>query len=407
MNIILDILSATLDAYVLAAPFLLFGLAGAGLLHVALSRHAVERHLGGGGMGSVARAAAFGIPLPICSCGVVPIGIELSRKGASRPATMSFLITTPESSADAILLTWGMLGPFVAIARPIASFFTAVLAGVFAMFFPARGEGDAPAGPEIDEKAIEAACCDSAVCNTAGAKSPDGVGFAGVGRSIRNAIARKTEPGVEPFGSLLRRGARYAFVEVADDILFWLFAGLLLTGVITVLVPNDLASIGLGGGHASYLVMLAAGIPLYMCASASTPVAAALVAKGVSPGAALVFLLSGPATNAATVVVLRGVFGRGFVRVYLAAIALGALAAGFALDFALASIGVSVVPKLAGDFEGAAGAVMAASAAVLGVLSAWRFSHGAANMGLRELRENFAAIGRWITGNRRAATGDR
>ncbi|MEM7480857.1 MAG: SO_0444 family Cu/Zn efflux transporter [Acidobacteriota bacterium] len=378
LSILLAVLEGAWETFFLAAPFVLFGLFVAGVLHVLISRRAVERWMGKGGLGAVSKAAAFGVPLPICSCGIVPVSIELKRKGASRPANLSFLITTPESSADAIFLTWAMLGPVMAIARPVASFFTALIAGVLAIAEKAglrREDSD-------DQPLDEAVLADSGVHlhdhHTESAAEEETLGWSGLWRALRRRD-----------GATLRTAGRkvghYAFVEMLDDIAFWLIVGFLLAGVIVAVVPDDLAA---GGGLVPMLILLVAGIPLYMCASASTPVGAALVAKGVSPGAAMVFLLAGPATNAASLVLLLQHFGRRFVRIYLVSIAAGALVTGLVLDFLLGVAGWNVVARLTAETEGWVGFLHTASVVVFGLLLVWRLFAGAFRQGMHEAADN-------------------
>lgn len=396
-----SIISGTWNALFLAAPFVLFGLVIAGVLHVLLSRRSVERWLGGPGLMAVATAACFGVPLPICSCGVVPVSIELKRKGASRPANLSFLITTPESSADAVLLTWGMFGWVMAVVRPLASFLTGLVAGILAIAFP-EDDADAPAAAGEAFSEHDRIHVDES--HVVGPRAFVQSLIAWVKETWRRPLRREeiVEPAIatddpapgepHPFPKIVRDIVRYAFVDLADDIVFWLVFGLVLTGVISTFVPDDLAARGLGAGIAPMLVLMAVGIPLYMCAVASTPVAAALVSKGVSPGAALVFLLTGPATNAATIVLLSRHFGRRFVNIYLASIAFTAVAAGLALDAALAVTGYTIPIRLAAEPGGAIGVLQWACALFLSLLILWRFRRGALRRGLSDLRNNLEGL---------------
>ncbi len=384
LTFLTSLLWETWNVLLVAAPFLLLGLFAGGLLHVLLSRRLVERWMGQEGLLGVVVAALFGIPLPLCSCGVVPVAMALRRKGASRPATASFLITTPESGVDSIVLTYGMLGPVMALARPLASFVTAVVAGIAVIAWPDAARAAAlPAASDPhphghDETADEAHV----------------VGVAGFWRALRVYLAPRRRGaedaapvGVRPFETVMADAFRYGFIDLLDDIVFWLVIGLGLAALISLAVPDDLAAWGLGGGLAPMLLMLLIGVPLYICASASTPVAAALIAKGMSPGAALVFLLAGPGTNAATIVLLTREFGPRFVRLYVASIAIGALACGLALDALLALTGWRVAATLSGGLGGVA-LVQWLCAAGLAGLMAWRLWAGAARQGLHELVEN-------------------
>lgn len=397
MSLLQDILRETLRMFVLAAPFLLLGLLLAGFLHVLLPARLIRRWLGQDGLGGAAKAALIGIPLPICSCGVVPIAVEMRRKGASRPASLSFLITTPESSVDSILFTWGLLGPVMAIARPIAAFLTAMIGGVLTIAWP--DEEKAPDPEHAEDGGCAHGCderCSEDPSHALGGERADeaiAVLKSSIPRLFRRPSVSETSPdvpGVWP--ALLRPALRYGLVELLDDLAFWLVLGVVLAGVLGAVLPADLGERGLGGGLAPMLILLAIGIPLYMCASASTPVAAALMAKGISPGAALVFLLAGPATNAATILLLGKTFGRRFIQVYLVSVALGALLSGLALDALIAVLGWKIVAPAALTGEEGLGFLAWFSAALLAVLLAASFWRGSARQGWRELRSSLGAL---------------
>ncbi len=354
------------EIFLLLAPFMLIGLLLAGMLHVFIPRYMIQRLMGGRGLLSVITSAALGIPLPICSCAVVPVSIELRRKGASKPSIMSFLITTPESGSDSILITWGLLGPFMAIARPIASFFSALLAGFFAIVLLKDSNED------NRQKHVDSDCNDH--CYDHGEESlDDNEEYMGIFLSLKRIFS-------------------YAFKKMADEIVFSLLVGLLLAGLIIVAFPDNLAMYGLSEGIIPMLVLLAASVPLYMCASASTPVAAALIVKGISPGAAMVFLLAGPATNITTIVMLTRQFGGGFVRVYLACIIAGALISGYAFDYLLVLSGIHIVPRMSIDSHSVINAFQWISALLLIVLMIWRFWNGAARTGFKDLSNNAAVL---------------
>lgn len=277
-----------------AAPFLLVGLALSALLAGSFPRARVERLLGGPGIGPVVRAALIGVPLPLCSCGVIPAAISLRRHGASRGATVSFLVSTPETGVDSIAISYALLGPLIAVARPVAAFVSAIVAGV------AVGRGD---GPDA-----------AAAPPGAPAEPPDAA-------------------------SRARAGIAHAVDEILGEIGPWLLGGVLLAGLLAEVLPDDFFARVPGGEIVSMLVMLAVGIPLYICASASTPVAASLIAKGLSPGAALVFLLVGPATNIATILIVAREMGRRVVVIYLAVLAGASLLFGLALNALWARFG--------------------------------------------------------------------
>lgn len=292
------------------APYLLFGFLAAGILSVCISPEFVERHLGGRGFRSVLKAALFGVPLPLCSCGVIPVGASLRRHGASRAATTSFLLSTPQTGIDSILITYALLGLLFAIYRPFIALATGLLGGLLVMIFAEPRDGNGSAAEPTPE-------CRESCCS---------------GGSSRNFV---------------RRAIEYGFITLPRDVGLSLLVGVLIAGAITALVPqpNELQPY-LGQGIVSILLMMALGVPLYVCASASVPIAAGLIHLGASPGAALAFLISGPATNAATIATIWKLLGRRTALLYLLTIALVAVGAGLLLDW-LMPVAHAVVPPLA------------------------------------------------------------
>jgi len=304
------IVHATLAMYVEAAPWLIVGMIAAGLIHGLLPKGLLGRWLGGHGMKAVVKAAFIGAPLPLCSCGVLPAAVGVRRDGASKAATVSFLIATPETGPDSVAVSYVLLGPLMAITRPVAAVLSAVFAGFLTLVLT-RGEADEPV------EAAQSCCADTC------APTPANV------------------PTARAWG-----GLTYAFTEVLDDIAPWLAIGLGVAGVLGALVePRALA--GVGSGLPAMLAMLALGVPLYVCATASTPIAAALMAAGVSPGAALVFLLVGPATNIATLGVVGKDLGPRALVAYLGGICVSALVMGFAIDALVAAANIDVHVQIA------------------------------------------------------------
>jgi len=231
--------------------------------------------------------------------------VSLRKQGANKGAVTSFLISTPESGVDSIAITYALLDPLMTVIRPVAAFFTAAVAGI-AENWRLR---QTAARPILTDLICPVdGCCDGVNC------SPE--------NHRRH----------HSFFEKLVGGLRYAFFDFWNDLAGYFFLGLLLAGLITALVPDHFFATYVGSGLSAMLIMLAAGIPLYVCATASTPIAAALILKGVSPGAVLVFLLVGPATNMATLTVLVGTLGRRATVIYLAAIAVCALLFGLVLD---------------------------------------------------------------------------
>lgn len=236
---------------------------------------------------------------------MLPAAASLKKQGANKGATTAFLISTPESGVDSIAITYALLDPIMTVIRPVAAFFSALAAGVLENLLSYTGKNDnlvAQNNCPVDN------CCDGIDC------PPE------VHRNHHT------------FFEKILAGIRFAVIDVWGDIVIWFFTGLLLAGVITVAIPDDLMAGWLGGGLGSMLLMLLFGIPLYICATASTPIAAALILKGVSPGAALVFLLVGPATNVTSLSVLYGILGKKSVFRYLIVLSSMAVAFGLGVD---------------------------------------------------------------------------
>ena len=288
-----------------ASVYVLFGLFVAGLLRVFVSPDSVGRHLGQGRFSSVLKAAFLGIPVPLCSCGVLPAAASLKRQGANNGATTAFLISTPESGIDSIALTYALMDPLMTVARPVAAFATATVAGVAENLF-GKEQGKGPMTPDLSCPVD--GCCDGVNCLPEVHASHHG------------------------FWEKVAVGMKYALFDLWEDVASWFLVGVLLAGLITTLIPTETMTKYLGGGLSTMLIMLAAGIPLYICATASTPIAAALILKGISPGAALVFLLAGPATNVTSLTVLFGILGKRATAIYLLAIAVMAVFCGLLLD---------------------------------------------------------------------------
>jgi len=311
-----------------AAPWLLLGLVMAGAIRAWLPTRAIAARLGGSGLAPVATAALIGAPLPLCSCGVLPAAFGLRRAGASRAATASFLVSTPETGVDSIALSWALLGPFFAIVRPLAALASAIATGLaVGRFAPDRGGA-------VQVRA--AALFDAEHAHGDGGRPHEhGHGHGHEhehGHGHGHAASRTT----------LRAGLRYAFTDLLDDLAPWLGVGLLAAGAIVTLVPPA-ALAAWGGGVFAMLLMLAVAVPMYVCATASTPIAHAMLHAGVSPGTTLVFLLAGPATNIASLALLRRELGGRATAVYVAGVSFSALALGLLLDAVWASLGVALL----------------------------------------------------------------
>ncbi len=298
--------------YLDTAFWLLLGLLAAGLVKTLIPEDAMQRWLGGRGMAAVGRAALFGAPLPLCSCGVLPAAIGLRRSGASKEATVSFLISTPETSIDSVAVTYALMGPLMAIYRPFAALMTAIVTGMMVAWV------DDEARPESNDEAESAGCCGDSRDN-------------GESASCCSSQSSCCESTAAPSRSRIRQAIHYATTDLLDDIVLWLFLGIVIAGLINTLVPPGwLAQWGQGIG--AMLVMLVVGIPMYICAVASTPIAAGLILAGVSPGTVMVFLLVGPATNIAGLILVKKELGLKVTAVYLLGIALVSITMGLLLD---------------------------------------------------------------------------
>jgi uncharacterized membrane protein YraQ (UPF0718 family)/copper chaperone CopZ len=273
------------------APYLLFGFLFAGVLKAFVPTEGIVRFMGKKSFGSVANAALLGVPLPLCSCGVIPTAVSFFRNGATKGATTSFLISTPQTGVDSILATYAMLGLPFAIIRPVVAFLTGLAGGAVSHLLDK--EQSSPVVMQAESKK----------------------------RMERQTLFQR-----------IRIMFRYGFGELVEDIVKWLIIGLLAAAFISMAVPDSFFSRYIGNPWIEMLIVLAASVPLYVCATGSIPLAAVLIMKGISPGAALVFLMAGPATNIATVMVVGNTMGRKALAIYLSTIISGALIAGFLVN---------------------------------------------------------------------------
>lgn len=331
MEFLVRFIEAFAGIFAEAGLWLLIGFGVAGLLHAFVSKERLTKHLGKPGVGSVVKASLIGVPLPLCSCSVIPAAASLRQGGASKGASAAFAVSTPEIDVPAASLTWALLGPVMAVARIIASGISAVVAGVLIDATDKdtpKSEGSAPESRDVP-LAVKSCCHDEP----------------------------KSAPKAEPvsMGKRLLEAVKYAFVTLPADLVFWLVIGFAVSAAVSAFVPETWLTGGAGSGVIAMLAAMAFGLVVYVCATGSTPMAAALVAKGLGPGPALVFLLTGPATNPATMAWILKDLGSRALAVYLASIAGVALAAGFALDWMLAE---SVLPSMAEHVHAATGSAL-------------------------------------------------
>lgn len=275
------------------APYLLFGFLIAGILKVYVPKERYINHIANPTFKSVMWSALAGVPLPLCSCGVIPTGMSLRKEGASKGATVAFLISTPQTGVDSIAATYSLLGLPFALLRPIIAFITGIFGGIFTNKLDNTSEKDTLPIEDDD----------------------DTTPFTGKSKWLHVL--------------------HYGFVEMIQDIGKWLIVGIIAAGLIAVFVPDDFFTANLNFPLLNMLIVLAISVPMYICATGSIPLAAVLMMKGLSPGAALVLLMAGPATNIATITVVGKVLGKKTLAIYLSSIILGSMLFGLAIDYLL------------------------------------------------------------------------
>lgn len=287
------------------APYIVLGLIAAVLIYAVFPKNRIQGWMGKRGIGSIVKGALAGIPLPLCSCGVVPVAMTLRRSGASDGATVSFLVSEPETGPDSIAVTWALINPLMTVVRPVAALITAITTGLAV-------EKLAPS------------------------------------RNVETNKTNGTDGPNASWGERLRGSFLYVVNDFLPDIANWLVVGIVLSGVLAVVIPADWFS---NLGSVGQMVMsVVVGIPLYICAAASTPIAAVFLAKGMSPGAALVFLLVGPATNAASFLVIMRELGVKTSIVYLVGMIVTAVALGLTVNATMGSL--DWTPKIADPSHG-------------------------------------------------------
>ncbi|MCF6340850.1 MAG: SO_0444 family Cu/Zn efflux transporter [Sulfurimonas sp.] len=298
MEVITLFFTALIELSNAMSIYILFGLIFAGVLHELVPDSIVTKHLGNENIVSVIKATIFGIPLPVCSCGVIPLATSIKKSGASKGATLSFLISTPITGVDSILATFGMFGWIFTIYRVVTSMLISMIAGILANILDKE---------VITDEEESKSCCSLS-------KTPH------------------THNEQKPKFSFIK-ATRYAFITLLGDISKPLFWGLLLGALITIAIPQNLNDILTQYSWISYLIVITIAVPMYVCATASLPIAAALMLSGVSAGAAFVFLSAGPATNTVTIGVVKKMLGTKSLYIYLGSIIFGSILFGLGLDF--------------------------------------------------------------------------
>jgi hypothetical protein len=290
------------------SPWLILGLLLAGVIHIFLPQEKITHHLSGRKFLSILKATIVGIPLPLCSCSVIPVTTSLKKEGAGDGACVSFLISTPTSGVDSFLVTYSLLGGVFAFFRVIGAFIIGVIAGMIVNLISKKKHTTLP-----NENSTKTCKICKPCCNTHPTPHPH------------------THTTVEK----LRGVFQYGFRDMLGDISTSLIIGILIGGAITYFFPTGIIEKYIGKGFLSMVVILLVAIPLYVCATGSIPIAGVLMLKGLSPGAALVFLFAGPATNAVTVSVIGRYFGKKILLVYLGAVIIGSMVLGGILNHLL------------------------------------------------------------------------
>jgi len=310
-----------IQTFLAMAPYMMFGLFFVGLLKVYVNKSLVMKTLGKDNFASVVKASLIGVPLPLCSCGVIPTAVELKKDGASDSAVSSFLISTPQTGIDSIAATYALMGPFFAIYRPIAAFLAGIFGGIVVKIFNRN--------PEKTEiyKDVENVSCS---CEHDHDHEED---------SSLSCEEPEQKKGFKRFLGLFV----YAYGDFLDEIGKDFVIGIIVAALISAFLPRSIfVDAGLDHGILAMLIMVAIGLPMYVCSTSSIPIAISLMMKGLSPGAAFVFLFAGPVTNAASIIILKKVLGKKTTALYISSVIIFSIVGGLILDFLVTRFGFSV-----------------------------------------------------------------
>ena len=297
-ELLIKFIKETIQLFLEMSPYLLLGFFFTGLLHIFVSEKYIRKHFSSNGFSSIFKAAFFGVPLPVCSCGVIPIAESIRKDGASKSSTMAFLVSTPSSGVDSIFATYALLGPLYAIIRPIASFISGIIIGIVVYFAGEKKD------KHKDKSKIE----------------------------LESYSQKRT----------FRDGIKYGFKVIPSDIAKWLMIGVVVGGLISTLVPEDFGTSYLGTPVLNYLIILLVSIPIYVCATGSIPIALSLLAKGVLPGAALAFLIAGPSTNTVTISFVLKKMGKKIVFLYIVTIMIVSVLFGVIFDLIITGYNINI-----------------------------------------------------------------
>lgn len=351
----MDLLNNFWQLFLLSAPWLMLGLLIAGILNVYLPANFLNTHLGKEGFWTTVKAALIGAPMPLCSCGVIPAAIGLRRAGASKSATTAFLVSTPETGVDSVSVSYVLLGPFMAIIRPIAAICSAIVAGV--LVGRDTDKQHLELEPEVKSSCCiakaaasetKASCCapkqvDPEIKSSCCASKP-------AAPTAETSCCDTSSVAAPSQWQKMRQALSFSCNKLLSDTMVWLMIGLFFAALVQTYVPESFLT-QWGSGILAMLVVILISIPMYICATASTPIAAGLLLSGVSPGAVLVFMLAGPATNIATLGVVANELGKRAVAAYLTGVIGVALCFGFLTDYLVTEFGFVVTPLLGEEHE--------------------------------------------------------
>ncbi len=339
--------------------YIVIGLLFTGILHAFVNKDAILKHIGQKSTASVIKASVLGVPLPLCSCGVVPTALYLGKSGASKGAVVSFLTSTPQTGVDSIIATYGLMGPLFAVYRAIAAFVSGIVAGIATNIFCKNDVSDyanartsCGCSPKPEPEA--SACC----CSHEHEPKMPACGCS-------QEHSHEVKPSLS---AKIKSIFTYAFGEFLDEIAGHFVIGLLIAALISTFVPQEWLS-SFANPLLSMLMMLIIGIPMYICSTASIPIALSLMIKGISPGAAFVFLFAGPVTNIASLTILGKTLGKKVLTIYLACVGICSLIFGFVLDFIINFSGYSGISNIiANSHQHQIPIYMLVVAAIFGIL---------------------------------------
>jgi len=313
-------------------------------------------------------AAFIGAPLPLCSCGVIPVATELRRSGASAPATASFLVATPETGIDSVSVSYALLGPVFAIYRPITAIMSAIVTGLLvttAKVSTNKSSATNAKGKTKDNSTAKTSCCSNEkpvekpepISSCCASKTHEVKKAVTVSACCSSAASTTTQTTVSAttseisaFKAKTQLGVRYAATQLIDDIIIWLLVGLIFATIVRTFLPESFL-LSYGSGLPAMLLMILISIPMYICATASTPVAAGFIMAGLSPGTALVFMMAGPATNISTLGVIKNEMGLSVLVRYLLGISVCAIGFGLLLDYGLEHYHVDISQQMQHSHE--------------------------------------------------------